>query len=160
MEKFLSNDNLDKWDYWTIAIYLLITLVIFNPELINYNLDFYLCYSIFTLLFLYMINYKSLRKLKVFIIWGIIAIGHLFLYFKLRNEVWLQIARGSAVKDLKLTWVALLLIQFFRFLSLIIFKTELVCPSRSKTDLWDNKPNTWQDFVFLLLYGVIIFSFD
>ena len=54
-----------------------------------------------------MLNYKSLRKLKVFIIWGIIATVHLFLYFKLRNEGWLQIARGSAVNDLKLTWVAL-----------------------------------------------------
>jgi hypothetical protein len=160
MKKFLSNDKLDTWDYCTITIYLLVTLVLFNPKLINYNSDFYLCYSIFTLLFLYMFNYKSLRKLKVFIIWGVIAIVHLFLYFKLRNEAWLQIARGSAVKDLKLTWVALLLIQFFRFLSLIIFKTELVCPGRSETDLWDNKPKTWHDFVFLLLYGIIIFSFD
>lgn len=161
-EKYISQiikwDNLEKWDYLSISIYLLITFFIINPEWINYSTTFTIFYSFGTILFLYFFNYKSLRKSKVFIIWIIISILHLYIYEKLGDNPKLQMYRGSSLVHLKTTWIALLTFQIFRIISLLLFKIELVSPSKSDIDMWDCREVRWSDKIFFGIYFLIIIS--
>lgn len=149
-------DNLEKWDYLSIGIYLLLTFFILNPELINYSITLTSIYSFGTIIFLYFINYKSLRKIKVFIVWTIISLFHLYIYNKLGENPNLQMFRGSSLEYLKITWIALILFQIFRIISLLVFKIELVCPSKSDIDLWDNREVKWNDKLFFGIYFFIM----
>jgi hypothetical protein len=153
-------DNLEKWDYLSIGIYLLLTFFILNPELINYSITLTSIYCFGTIIFLYFINYKSLRKIKVFIVWTIISLFHLYIYNKLGENPNLQMFRGSSLEYLKTTWIALILFQIFRIISLLIFKIELVGPSKSDIDIWDCRQVKWSDKFFFVLYFLIMMSFS
>ena len=158
ISQIIKWDNLEKWDYLSVGIYLLITFFVINPELINYSTTFTFFYSCGTILFLYFFNYKSLRKIKVFTIWLIISLLHLYIYYKLGDNPNLQMYRGSSLGYLKTTWVALLIFQIFRVISLLIFKIELVCPSKSDIDMWDYREVKWSDKAFFGIYFLIMMS--
>jgi hypothetical protein len=68
LSQIIKLDKLEKWDYLSIGIYLLLTFFVINPELINFSTTYTAFYSFGTILFLYFINYKSLRKIKVILI--------------------------------------------------------------------------------------------
>jgi hypothetical protein len=158
-------EKLKPYDKWSIGIYLIISLVLFyffsfseNNQTKN---DIIFGYALSTQLLIYPFCYKSLRNLKVYFIWLLIGIMHLYLYFLLKDDPTLNIPRGNANFQLKNTLLLLIIYQVLRFLSLKIQKQEFVCPERGlKTDiLGERKPN-WLDITLSFIYFSAVFILD
>lgn len=122
---FFYFDKLDAWDKWSIGLYLLLTvglgwlMLSISAESSRQVL---FAYASATPLYLYVFSYKSVRKLAGIAAWGGMSLGHLAIYFQLKNlPFWEEDARG-----LRNTLPLLLLIQVFRFLSLRLRGVDLV----------------------------------
>ena len=154
VKNFIYYGKLDKWDYSTIIIYLILTIFIYErPEGFPYMKEWVMGYSIMSPLLLYGLNYKSMRKFNVWLVWFGFSLVHLVMYSHFSNDMNLQFMRGSAANGLQFTWVLLLLFQFNRFVSLKIQNKEVVSLSRGgTTDLWDNRKITFVDGVLFFLY--------
>ncbi len=146
-------DKPDKWDLTTVLLYLGLTVFIFFTN-ISTKRDWIFTYSLGTHLFIYFFNYKSLRKPNIWLIWLLFSLVHLFLYYQFGNDPELQMFRGAAAHGLQFTWLLLILFQLLRFISAKIQNQELVAPSKSRTDIWDNRKVTVVDFVLFVIYMV------
>ena len=107
---------------------------------------------------MYLFNYKSLRKLNVWLIWISLSLLHIILHSKIGNIDKFQYYRGSASQYLNYTWIFLLLFQLLRIVSLRFQKIELVAPNKGALDIWDNRKLTLIDTVcFIIYFGIFIF---
>lgn len=154
--------RLTRWDKITIAIYSLLTAGLWyyfvnTPEYSHKRVVLYV-YAFWTHLMLYGFNYKSLRNLAVYLIWFAFAFLHLFVYFQLRGNPMLQSFDSDAATGLRNTIVLLLLFQVLRYVSIRIQGQELVCPSRSGTDLFDGRKFTFTDFILFAVYIGSVFA--
>jgi hypothetical protein len=81
--KIIIKDNFEKWDIISIIIYLLVTAYVtylcFNGNAERGIVSFY---SICTTFLLFGIIPESLRKIKVYSVWIIISIFHIWLYYR------------------------------------------------------------------------------
>lgn len=158
-------EKLKPYDKWSIGIYLSLTLVLFYFFLYSENNqtkhEIIFGYTLSTQLLIYPFCHKSLRNLKVYFIWLLIGIMHLYLYFLLKDDPTLIMPRGHATFQLKNTLLLLIIYQVLRFLSLKIQKQEFVCPERGlKTDvLGERKPN-WLDITLSFIYFSAVFILD
>ena len=149
--------EVDKWDFYSIICYLIVTVIIYVDPYNFLKKEIILGYAYLTPLFLYMFNYKSLRKLNVWFIWIGISLSHIILHSQIGNIDKFQYYRGPASDFLKYTWIFLLLFQLLRIVSLRFQKIELVAPNRGSLDIWDNRKLTLVDNVcFIIYYGVFI----
>jgi len=156
-------DKLNTWDRVTIILYLVL----------SFGLGFYCYYSkdnsiqreiifgfsFLTPFFLYVINYKSLRNLTVYIFWLTVGIIHLYIYWRLKDNVNLIFPRGnSAVAGFRNTFLLLLLFQVLRFISAKTQHQDLICPSQGfATDLFSERRVTIIDIVLLIIYVAATF---
>lgn len=161
--KLLKKENLTLNEIITIIIYLVISFAILlvfnyshNIELKKLLLSFY---SSSTILFLYIFGYKSLRKMIFTQIWIFISLIHLIFFLLTKNNTDLFYKRGSAVSLFGYTFIAIILIQLFRFISLKIQKKELVCPSSGGIDMFDNRETNFFDNIFFLLYILAVVGY-
>jgi len=152
-------DKPSKWDLITLFIYLGLTVFIFFSD-ISAKKDLVFAYSFGTHLFIYFFNYKSLRKLNIWLIWFLISLVHLYLYRAFVNAPELQMFRGPAAHGLQFTWLLLILFQLLRFTSAKIQNQELVAPSRSRTDIWDNRRINFVDSILFVIYMVVMLWLD
>lgn len=150
-------NKLVLWDKASIAFYLAVSSICFYffqySNTPSENRTLLTSYTLGTQLLLYLLNYKSLRNLTVYIFWILIAIVHLLLFFQLKDNPELQNVRGHASIGLRNTFILLLLYQILRITSLKTQKRELVAPSRGgTTDTFDGRKITFIDYVLFSIY--------
>ncbi|MFT5347750.1 MAG: hypothetical protein ACI9M3_000784 [Bacteroidia bacterium] len=150
---FFYAKKITAWDWITIILYLLTSVGLYfffeNTEFKKNVLFFYCLGSHF---FLFSFNYKSLRNFKVYLIWVGFALVHLYFYLQLKDVNSLQNFQGHAAQGLASTLILLVLFQVLRYISLKTQGQELVCPSRSLTDFFDNRIITGIDFLLFIVY--------
>ena len=150
-------DKLDLWDKISIGFYLTVTAIcvyfFLHENSSANNRTLLLFYTLGTQLLLYLLNYKSLRNLTVYLIWIFIAIAHLFAFFQLKDNPELQNVRGHAATGLRNTIILVLLYQILRITSLKTQKQELVAPTRGgTTDIFEGRKITFTDFALFAVY--------
>lgn len=147
----------NTWDKVTMILYVLISIILWyyfeNVTSNKTKRDVLFWYSLGTQFFLYALNYKSLRKLLVYIFWILIGLIHLFIYFQLKDVAMFQMPGGHVATGLRNTIILLLFFQVLRFISLKIQGQELVCPSKySRTDTFDDREVTQFDYFLFIVY--------
>ncbi len=152
-------DKLNWWDISTLILYSILTAFIYLTDIPTRS-DWLFGYSFGTHLFLYFFNYKSLRKLNVWLVWMLFGIIHLYFYYELSNEPELQMFRGFAGHSLLFTWLLLIIFQVLRYISLINQNQELVALSKSRTDIWDNRRITKIDTICFFVYFILTIILD
>lgn len=154
--------KLNTWDKVTMVLYVLISIILWyyfeNVTSNKTRREILFGYSFGTQFFLYVLNYKSLRNLLVYIFWIVIGLIHLFFYFQLKDVAMFQMPGRHIATGLRNTIIMLLFFQVLRFMSLKIQGQELVCPSKySKTDIFYDRGVTQVDFILFFIYvGMII----
>ena len=63
---------------------------------------------------------------------------------------------GQAAHGLQFTWLLLILFQILRFISAKAQNQELVAPSKTTTDLWDDRRITFVDGALFAVYMVVM----
>lgn len=148
-------NKLSSWDKTTIVLYCALTIGLYYfVETTTDNMprrDVFFLYPFGTQLFLYLFNYKSLRNLTVYFFWIAIGLLHLVFYFLLRNNV-IYDSPETSLKGFRNTIILLLLYQVLRFISAKTQGQELVSPSKSGTDLFDERRVTFIDLVLFAVY--------
>lgn len=154
--KIFNHNKISTYDIISVIVYLLLTILVANItsffKSIETQRTIVLIYSFSTSFLLYVFNYKSLRNIKIFIVWLIFGLYHLFLYRILSVNTDLIFPNGHAAHGLQFTCFFLVLFELFRIIHLKFFGYELVSLSRSTTDLWDNREIRLPDIVFFFLY--------
>jgi hypothetical protein len=158
---FLKTSALGRWDKSTIAIYTVLTictcyLLYIHPP---YDIKPWITFFGFgTPLFLYFFNYRSLRKLYVFLFWCSVSMLHLYLYFHFKDNILFDYGRSSALLPFRNTLILLVLFQLLRWLSRTTSGLELVGLSKSEKDVWnERKTNTIDVLCFFVFFAVTIF---
>mgnify|MGYP006896872256 CR=1 FL=1 len=151
-------DKLSTWDIISLTVYFLISMFILFVGLNGYEFKehFISIYAFSTPLFLYLINYKSLRNFIVYVIWLIFSLFHIWLYFVIQNKLYFDISREYAVDGLLYIFPFLLYFQLARIVHLKIKNTELVAPSWGGSfDIFDNRNIDLLDYLFFIFFFVI-----
>lgn len=153
--KIIRYEKLNKWDYTTILIYFLISIfVIFTAfyEYDNWKMIINI-YSFSTPLFLYLLNYKSLRKIYVYIIWLFFSLLHLWIYFELKEKYNSNIEIEYYLKRLRYTSLFLVYFQIVRVIHIKIKNIELVAPSWGGSyDIYDMRKIKFLDYLFFVIF--------
>ncbi|WP_210485954.1 hypothetical protein [Rufibacter aurantiacus] len=148
--------ELNTWDKVTIGLYLNISLGLYflyaGSELVEEKKDILFWYPYGTQLFLYFVNYRSLRNKSVYAIWFLIGLFHYYFYLNLISDPLLEGVKVHAATGLRNTVILLSLFQVLRIVSLKIQGEELVCPSKSRTDLFEERDVTIIDFILFVIY--------
>ncbi len=159
-------DKLNIWDKVTMALYLLLSIGLwyYYDKTVSNKMqrDIVFNYAFGTQLFLYFFNYQSLRNLTVYAFWLAIGILHLYLYFQLKDNLVLQNFGGHSSTGLRNTLILLILFQILRIISAKTQGQELVCPGKSRTDLFDDRQITFIDIILFFIYfgAVIVLLFN
>ena len=153
-------DRLNPFDKWTLGLYTLLTfgLSFYLVKELNADnkADAIFMYALGTHLTLYMFCYKSLRNLTVFAIWILFGLLHLLAYFKLKDDIALQMFKGHSTTPLRNTIPLLIFYQILRLVSLKTRGQELVVPNRiSRTDMFNERHPTSTDFVYLFIFWTV-----
>ena len=164
MKKHFKIKKLEKWDYYTLIIYSLLTLFILllkDTNIVSTKLVTY--YSISTNTFLLFFNYKSLQKINVWTIWFIISLFHIYLADILAENDKFQTGLSVAYLPLKSNWLFLIAFQISRIYILKTKHREFLMPvaiplSGTTRDLWSNKrPELIDKSIFTLLLFFILY---
>ena len=153
------NLPLNKSDKIIFSIYIVLTAITFSFLLSNKNdtvEKWVLCYGYLTHLLFYLFLYVSLRNLKTFLIWIGISLFHLFLYFHFYRTS-APVASKFSLMPLRNTTILLVIFQLLRWTFLKIKKVNLVMPSRSGKDLFEERVPGFLDFLWLLFYMTVFF---
>ncbi|MDP5200077.1 hypothetical protein [Flavobacterium sp. DG2-3] len=153
--------KLNKWNYITLSVYLLLSFFLLTFFLLNKfdRKQVLFFYTFGTQFFIYGGQYRALRNFYYFLIWLTIGIIHFSLFLSLRNDPELAFVNGHASLGLRSTIISLLLYQFLRFISLTIQKKELVVPAKyGKYDLLDERKVTFLDYIcFFTFFGLTLY---
>lgn len=161
ISEFFNKKPLTSFDWLSVLCYLLVTILVANIEGFSFLLEtkknIILGYSFTTPLFLYIFCYKSLRNIKMTVIWISFSIYHLFLHQILTSNQKLSYLLDHPAKGLKYTVYMIILFQTLRILHIIIMKKELVSTASggSKMDFWDNRKILVTDIICLSIYFTI-----
>ena len=155
--KLFNRNSLSLYDKTSAIVYLCLTVMIstinfwFND--IETQKSIVLAYSFLTPFVIYVLNYKSLRNIKMIIIWLVFAVIHLPIYQYLIENNHLMFERGHAAHGLQYTLLFIILFQILRIAHLKLFGYELVSLNRGTgTDLWDNRKIRFPDIVCFFIY--------
>ncbi len=161
IQKYFNTDKLTKYDKVSTIVYLILTLIISKITLIFSDVEIQketiVIYGLLTHFSIYLINYKSLRNLKMFIIWTGIGLIHIFLFKYLSNNPVLMGNKRHAAFGLQFTIYFVILFEIIRIIHLKLFKYELVSlvgAGRSR-DLWENRRIKTPDIICFFSYFII-----
>ena len=159
-------DKLNTWDKTTIFLYLLLSLGLwycYDKSISGIeNSAILFGYAFGTQLFIYLINYRSLRNLTVYFFWFLMGDLHLYIYFQLKEAAILQGVKADYAIVLRNTIILLVIFQVLRFISAKTQGRELVCPTRiGGPDLFGERPTTIIDSASYAIYvgAMILLSF-
>ena len=145
IQKYFNADELTKYDKISTIVYLILTLIISKITVFFSDVEIQktvvLMYSIMTPFLIYTINYKSLRNIKMFIIWIGIGVIHIFLFRHLSENPDLMFKIGHAANGLRFTIYFVILFEIIIIIHLKLLKYELVSlggPGITR-DLWENR---------------------
>ena len=148
-------DELNLWDYGSILIYFLISMVVSLTtyyEFKNWEMII-LMYSFATPLFLYLLNYKSLRKFNVYLAWLIFSFFHLWVYFELKEKYNSDIRLEYYIKRLPYIFLFLVYFQIARIIHIKIKNIELVSPTWGQSyDIYDLRKIKFLDYLFFVIF--------
>ena len=101
--RVINKIKLNLWDLIPLALFLLLTSYIFYIVLkVDLNKKGLVgMYNSLTPLYLFMLYYRSLRKVKIYIVIFIIAICQLILYFNLPNIEAFTFGEGNGLTGFK-----------------------------------------------------------
>ena len=149
-------EPLKIWDKWTIAIYALLTILVYfactGKIYFSDIRGLIFGYALGTHYFIYFFNYQSLRNMYVFLIWVIFGIIHLLGYLFLKNDPTLEMTKVHSAIGLRNTLILLFIFQMLRVISVNIQHQEFVALSKSKTDLFEGRKVTIVDFLIFVIY--------
>ena len=152
------NNNIANRRFWEIVI--LIAYIFLSVEFIYFlrfagikSQENYLsAYAIITQFLVYTIAYRTLRNIKMYIYILLIGGLHLLIYFILLKNAQLIGLYNSNIPALRNTLISILIFQFLRFISLKTQHQELVCITRNKKDIFEERETTVMDSVLFLIY--------
>jgi hypothetical protein len=153
---FFSSDQLSSREIFTLLAYVMISCFVWYY--MNYtakydsHIGLFFSYALGTQFFIYLYQYKALRKWHGFLFWLAVGLVHFYIFIQVRSEETLQNPNGHASNLFRNTLFLLLLIQAFRYLSLRWQGKELVCPTKGKTDIFMERSTTFMDANFFLVY--------
>lgn len=152
------------FDIFLIVLYAIVTIIVSlylrEPNEIDDKVEFVSLYAFATHFLIYTFGYKSLRNMKVLLVWIFFGLIHLLFFYFLKYETELTYSNIKTLNSLRNTIPFLFFFQFLRFVSLKIQHQELVCPSRGRTDLFDGRETNLLDLFLTLLYlGSVIFMY-
>ncbi len=159
----IKTTRFSLYDVISIIVYILLIVFIAYKGVYKSSSEstgkWLIAYSFGTPLFLYIVNYKSLRNIRIYLIWITISIFHLVLYNKLQGFESLSTHGGHSANGLQYTIVYLILWQLLRVIYYKITKMELVAPMRgSYYDYFDCRKLSILDYTAFIIYmGVFIF---
>lgn len=157
-KRIFNNDKLITYDKISIVVYLLLTIIVskivFFFEENETQKSIVMAYSFLTPLALYVFSYKSLRNIKMLIVWIAFSIYHLFLYETLVINYDLMFFRGHAAHGLQYTILFVILFEVIRISHLKIVGYELVSLGSygARTDLWDERKIRISDIICFFIY--------
>ncbi|MBS1531495.1 MAG: hypothetical protein JSU01_14400 [Bacteroidetes bacterium] len=155
---FIYYKKLSSFDKWSIGIYLVITIVVayfYYHNDAGYAQFMIFIYAFILQLCLYLFMYGHLRNFRCYLIWFGFSIIHLAMYFVMKGDERLQMARGNPAVLLRNTFVLLLVFQLLRFISLKTQRMELVAPNKSSEDDFDHRKITIIDKALFLAYMAV-----
>lgn len=144
--------ELEASDKWVMAIYLLISVIVWYlyNNVINSRergaIIFFYGYG--TQFFLYMLQYKAIRKPLVYIFWFMMGLAHLAAYLLLKQT-------DSFIPEIILlrnTIILLVLIQLLRWISLRVQGMDLVGAQRGGRDIFNERRITPFDILLTFIY--------
>jgi len=152
-----ANKTFTTYDIVSVIIYLLLTVfVAYVSKTISCSLlaiSTLTIYSIFTPIFIYFVNYKSLRNIWIYCIWIVFSIYHFILYLELKHIGCLSLPRGHSSDGLRFTIVYLLTWQILRIEHYKYTKTELVAPAYgSGHDFFGERQTRTPDYIAFVIY--------
>jgi len=155
VNKLFYRQKLTLWDLITIGIWICLSIYFLTIEEITFETRKPIVFYSFGLYFFTLgLNYKSLRNLNSWTLWGGISIIQVLIYYKqgLDQTGW------PAINGLRNYWIFLIAFQILRWVSLKFQKEEFVTLSKMKTDLYDNRKFTILDGVLFVLAIFLIFT--
>ncbi len=156
--RIFNNDRLIGYDKISIGVYLILTVLVSNAGMFINNIEIQkstiMGYSFMTPFLLYTFSYKSLRNIKMLIVWIGFSVFHLILYKSLITNQELLMVRGHAADGLQYTIYFVILYEILRIGHLKLFGYELVSLAAygARTDLWDNRVIRWPDTLCFFIY--------
>ena len=159
MNKSIFNNNrLITYDKISIVVYFLLTIMVSKIGLFFKDIEtqksIVMAYSFLTPFLLYGFSYKSLRNIKMLIVWIGFSIYHLILYKSLITNPELILFRGHAAHGLQYTIYFVILFEILRIGHLKLLGYELVSLGAygARTDLWDNRKIRLPDIICFFIY--------
>ena len=156
VKPFIHFEPLGSWDKIAVFAYLTFSILFL---LINFYSSFaakgeiLIVYVVLLQLLSYLLNYKSLRNFRCYLVWLSFAVFHLLLFFLLKNNPSYSAPKARITGILPNTIILLLLFQGLRFLSLKIQHRELIAPVKGGgKSLLENKEVSLTDFSLFIIY--------
>lgn len=158
-QPFFKAYPLTIWNILTIIAYTL-----FSTGLLYYYVyekypspDYLLVYIFGTQLSLIVFQYRVIRNLYMYMFWLLIGITHVITAHFIKDILLLQFPAGHLSIMMANTLFLVIILQVLRYISLKLQEKEFVVPSRSGTDLFDERNPTWIDYLCTFSYLIILF---
>src|SRR5690625_7086296 len=152
--------KLGTWDITSLTVYFLFSMSILFVGVNDYQYAecFISIYAFSTPLFLYLINYKSLRNFIVYGISLIFSLFHIWLYFIIQNGLYFDISTEYGVDGLLYIFPFLFFFNLARIIHLIIKNTELVALSwEGSLAIFTNRKINFLIYCFFFFFFVCWF---
>ncbi|HRG88581.1 MAG TPA: hypothetical protein PLW44_06135 [Chitinophagales bacterium] len=144
--------KLESSDIWVMVIYLLISAILFllynNLTSLSSKSKVVFFYGYGTQFFLYMFQYKAMRKPVVYALWCIVGLGHLGIYLWVKQTAYF-IWEMTVFRN---TIILLLLFQLLRWVSLRVQGMDLAAGKIGKTDSFDGRRINLFDLLLTFIY--------
>jgi len=156
--QIFNNDKLTVYDKISLIVYFILTIMVSQISSLFGDIEtqksIVMGYSFLTPFLLYIFSYKSLRNIKMFIVWIGFGAFHLFLYKTLVTNSDLMFFRGHAAHGLQYTIYFVILFEILRLAHLRLFGYELVSLGSygARTDLWDERKIRLPDIICFFIY--------
>jgi hypothetical protein len=158
-QPFFNSKPLSTWSWASLIVYISLGIYLYcnYTQALEFILFLYACVP---LLMLYFIGYRALRNIFYFLCWLVIAVIHLYIYCKVKDN---PLFAPNKFRDINIvigfrnTIISLLILQVLRYASLKIQGQELVSVSKGgTTDLFDGRKITLTDKTLFLVYAVVL----
>jgi len=165
---FFHSEELTLFDKWSIGIYLLMTIfvaVTYNRIDVDTAPIMIIIYVGILQLCAYFLLCGYLRNFRCYLVWFGFSMIHLVMYFVIKDDSRLQMAKANPAALLRNTFILLLFFQLLRYASFKMQHQELVVVSKtSKIDDFDHRKITIIDktlfFAYFAAWGALVyFSF-
>ena len=155
--KIIVKDDFERWDIISIVLYLLITAYV-TYLCFNEGTDRRIAPSVYSscsTFLLFAILHESLRKIKVYTVWIIISIFHIWLYYRCSMFLDEETITSNSLGSLRYTIVVLVYYQICRIINIKITGLEFVTPRGN----FDRRRAGFLDYVYFVIFSLFWLRF-